>query len=204
HYTANDAAVDAGVTVVASSGDSGMQGTVSSPASDPKIIAAGATNTLRLNAMASGFTGWVNDDVTPLSSGGTTPDNKLVHLLAPGYGGEARCNPNGSDCPTNTQTEASGGTSQSSPLIAGAAADVIQTYRDSHNGDSPSPALVKQLLVSTARDVFAPADQGGAGQVNILAAMQAAQQYTNTTVTTAPTTNGLLLSSTQLDLSGNG
>jgi Bacterial Ig-like domain/Glycosyl hydrolases family 2 len=203
-YAANDAAVDAGVTVVASSGDSGMQGTVSAPASDPKIIAAGATNTLRLNAMASGFAAWVNDDMTPLSSGGTTPDNKLVDLVAPGYGGEAACNPHGSDCPTNTQTEAFGGTSESSPLIAGAAADVIQAYRDSHNGDSPSPALVKQFLVSTARDVFAPADQGGAGQVNIGAAVQAAQQYTNTTVTTAPTINGLLLSQTQLDLSGNG
>jgi hypothetical protein len=203
-YAANDAAVDAGVVVVASSGDSGMQGTVSSPASDPKIIAAAATNTLRLNAMASGFAGWVNDDITPLSSGGTTPDNKVVDLTAPGYGGEAACNPHGSDCPTNTQTEAFGGTSESSPLIAGAAADVIQAYRDSHNGDSPSPALVKQFLVSTARDISAPADQGGAGQVNIGAAVQAAQQYTNTTVTTAPTVNGLLLSQTQLDISGNG
>ena len=35
-------------------------------------------------------------------------------------------------------------------------------------------------------------------------AVQAAQQYTNTTVTTAPTVNGLLLSQTQLDISGNG
>jgi hypothetical protein len=204
HYAANDAAVDAGVTVVASSGDSGVQGTVSSPASDPKIIAAGATNTHRLNAMAYGFAGWVNDDITPLSSGGTTPDNKLVDLVAPGYGGEAACNPHGSDCPTNTQTEAFGGTSQSSPLIAGAAADVIQAYRDSHNGDSPSPALVKQLLVSTARDVSAPADQQGAGQVDIGAAGAAAQQTANTTVTTAPATNGLISTPTQLDLSGDG
>jgi subtilase family protein/Big-like domain-containing protein len=204
HYAANDAAVDAGVTVVASSGDSGVSGTVSSPASDPKIIAAGATNTHRLNAMAYGFAGWVNDDITPLSSGGTTPDNKLVDLVAPGYGGEAACNPMGSDCPTNTQTEAFGGTSESSPLIAGAAADVIQAYRDSHNGDSPSPALVKQLLVSTARDVSAPADQQGAGQVNIGAAVAAAQQTANTTVTTAPATNGLISTPSQLNLSGDG
>ena len=186
HYAANDAAVDAGVTVVASSGDSGVQGTVSSPATDPKIIAASASNTLRLSSMAFGFTGWVNNDVTPLSSGGTTPDNKLVDLIAPGYGGEAACNPHGSDCPTNTQTEAFGGTSQSSPLIAGAAADVIQAYRDSHNGDSPSPALVKQFLTSTATRRRAPADQQGAGLVNIGAAVPAAQQYTNTTLTTTP------------------
>ena len=202
HYAANDAAVDAGVTVVASSGDSGVSGTVSSPASDPKIIAAGATNTHRLNAMAYGFTGWVNNDITPLSSGGTTPDNKLVDLVAPGYGGEAACNPHGSDCPTNTQTEAFGGTSQSSPLIAGAAADVIQAYRDSHNGDSPSPALVKQLLTGTATDVSAPADQQGAGLVNIKAAVAAAQQQPNTTATGSAAS--LIPTPTQLDLSGDG
>src|SRR5262249_5016124 len=182
-YRANDGAVNAGVTVVASSGDSGVQGTVSSPTSDPKIIAAGATNTHRLNAMAYGFTGWVNNDITPLSSGGTTPDNKLVDLVAPGYGGEAACNPHGSDCPANTQTEAFGGTRQTATLIAGAAADVIQAYRDSHNGDSPSPGLVKQLLTGTASDVSAPADQQGAGLVNIKAAVAAAQQQPNTTTT---------------------
>ena len=103
HYAANDAAVAAGVTVVVSSGDSGAQGTVSSPATDPLVIAAGATNTLAPeSAMNYGFTGWVNNDITPLSSGGTTPNNKLVDLVAPGYGGEAACNPDGSDCPTNT------------------------------------------------------------------------------------------------------
>ncbi|WP_037502626.1 S8 family serine peptidase [Solirubrobacter soli] len=202
HYAANDAAVDAGVTVVASSGDSGVSGTVSSPASDPKIIAAGATNTHRLNAMAYGFTGWVNNDITPLSSGGTTPDNKLVDLVAPGYGGEAACNPHGSDCPANTQTEAFGGTSESSPLIAGAAADVIQAYRDSHNGDSPSPALVKQLLTGTASDASAPADQQGAGLVNIKAAVAAAQQQLNTTATGGA--NSLIPTPTQLDLRGDG
>ena len=204
HYAANDAAVDAGVTVVASSGDSGVQGTVSSPASDPKIIAAGATNTLRLNAMAYGFTGWVNDDITPLSSGGTTPDNKVVDLVAPGYGGEAACNPNGSDCPENTQTEAFGGTSESSPLIAGAAADVIQAYRDSHNGESPSPALVKQILTSTATDVHAPADQQGSGLLNIAAAIDAAKHMTNTTPGAGGTGSHLVVNPTQLDLSGAG
>jgi hypothetical protein len=126
----------------------------------------------------------------------------VVDLVAPGYGGEAGCNPNGSDCPTNTQTEAFGGTSQSSPLIAGAAADVIQAYRDSHNGDSPSPALVKQLLTSTARDVSAPADQQGAGQVNIKAAIAAAEQMPNTTVTGSAAS--LISTPTQVDVSGNG
>ncbi len=203
HYAANDAAVAAGVTVVVSSGDSGDSGTVSSPASDPLVIAAGGTNTLRLASMAYGFSGWVNNDITPLSSGGATPEDKVVDLVAPGYSGEAACSPVGSDCPTNTQTEAFGGTSEASPLVAGAAADVIQAYRDSHGGTSPTPALVKQLLVGTATDVFAPADQQGAGLVNIGAAVAAAQQEPGTTVATA-TGASLIATPSQLDVSGAG
>src|SRR5262249_58526158 len=98
HYAANDAAIDAGVTVVGGTGDSGVQGTTEAPATDPRTIGAGATNTLRESSMAFGFAGWVNNDITPLSSGGTSPNNKLVDLVAPGYGGEAACNPKGSDC----------------------------------------------------------------------------------------------------------
>jgi Subtilase family len=181
HYAANDAAVAAGVTVVVSSGDSGVQGTVSSPASDPRVIEVGATNTLRLNAQAYGYPHWVNDDITPLSSGGTTPNNKLPDLVAPGYGGEAACNPASSSCPSNTQTEAFGGTSQSCPLVAGAVADVIQAYRDSHDGVSPSPELVKQILTSTATETGAPADQQGAGLLDVYAAVKAAQELPGST-----------------------
>ncbi|MYS23323.1 MULTISPECIES: S8 family peptidase [unclassified Streptomyces] len=181
-YAANDAAIAAGVTVVVSSGDSGDSGTVSSPASDPLAIAVGATNTLRLNAQATGFTRWTNNNITPLSSGGTTPNNRVVDLAAPGYGGEAACSPTGSDCPTNTQTEAFGGTSQSCPIVAGAAADVIQAYADTHAGAKPTPALVKQILTSTATDIGAPADQQGSGLLDIDAAVKAAQQEPGSTL----------------------
>jgi hypothetical protein len=180
-YAANDAAIAAGVTVVVSSGDSGVSGTVSSPATDPLAIAVGATNTLRLNAQATGYTKWTNNNITPLSSGGTAPNNRVVDLVAPGYGGEAACNPNGSDCPENTQTEAFGGTSESCPIVAGAAADVIQAYADSHHGAKPTPALVKQILTSTATDIGAPADEQGAGLLNVAAAVRAAQQEPGTT-----------------------
>jgi hypothetical protein len=210
HYAANDAAVAAGVTVVVSSGDSGVQGTVSSPASDPQVIEVGATNTLRLNAQAYGYSGWVNDDITPLSSGGTTPNNKVPDLVAPGYGGEAACNPASSSCPSNTQTEAFGGTSQACPLVAGAAADVIQAYRDSHGGASPSPALVKQILTSTATDTGAPADQQGAGLLDIYAAVKAAQQMPGSTASASPGDTPSLIASTssadpsQVEVVGDG
>lgn len=160
-YAANDAAVAAGVTVVVSSGDSGDSGTMSSPSTDPLVIEAGATNDLRLNAQAYGFSKWINQNITPLSSGGVAPNNRIVDLVAEGYGSEAECNPAGSGCPTNTTTEAFGGTSQSAPLIAGAAADVIEAYASSHGGVKPTPAMVKAILVGTANDVFAPSQGAG-------------------------------------------
>jgi hypothetical protein len=201
-YAANDAAVAAGVTVVVSSGDSGVSGTVSSPATDPQVIAVGATNTLRLNAQAYGYDGWINNDITPLSSGGTAPNNRVVDLVAPGYGGMAACSPIGSDCPTNTLTEAFGGTSESCPLVAGAAADVIQAYADTHNGVKPTPALIKQILTGTAKDVGAPADQQGAGLLDVYAAVRAAQQAPGGT-SDAPEAPALVPSPSQVDITAN-
>ncbi|MFC4033213.1 S8 family serine peptidase [Streptomyces polygonati] len=208
-YAANDAAIAAGVTVVVSSGDSGDSGTVSSPATDPLAIAVGATNTLRLNAQATGYTSWTNNDITPLSSGGTAPNNRVVDLAAPGYGGEAACSPTGSDCPTNTQTEAFGGTSQSCPIVAGAAADVIQAYADTHNGAKPTPALVKEILTSTATDIGAPADQQGSGLLDVDAAVKAAQQEPGTTLShhgkgkPSDADSLVVTSPTQLDITDN-
>jgi Subtilase family len=203
-YAADDAAVAAGVTVVVSSGDSGDSGTVSSPATDPKVIAAGATNTLRLMAQAYGFSNWTNNDITPLSSGGAAPDNRIVDLVAPGYGGEAECNPAGSGCPANTTTEAFGGTSQSAPLIAGAAADVIQAYAATHQGTKPAPAVVKDILTGTARDIEAPAGEQGAGLVDIYAAVRAAQQLPGTTQATDAGPPSLIPSPAQLDVTADG
>ena len=199
-YAANDAAIAAGVTVVVSSGDSGVSGTVSSPATDPLAIAVGGTNTLRLTAQAYGYTNWINNNITPLSSGGTAPNNRVVDLVAPGYGGEAACSQTGTDCPANTQTEAFGGTSQSCPLVAGAVADVIQAYADTHNGTKPTPALIKQILTGTAQDIGAPADEQGAGLLDTYAAVRAAQQEPGTTLRHGPTAPGLVASPSQLDI----
>ncbi len=203
HYAANDAAVKAGVTVVVSSGDSGVSGTMSSPSTDPLVIEAGGTNTLRLESQAYGYTDWVNNNITPLSSGGTAPNNRLPDLVAPGYSGEAACSPQGSDCPEQTQTEAFGGTSESCPLIAGAAADVIRAYADAHGGTKPSPAVVKEILVSTAQDVDAPSDLQGGGLLDVYAAVRAAQQYHGGTGEPSDSAS-LVAAPSQVVVAGNG
>ncbi|HJP73858.1 MAG TPA: S8 family serine peptidase, partial [Pseudonocardiaceae bacterium] len=195
-YAADDAAVKAGVTVAASSGDSGSSGTVILPASDPNVIAVGATDTLRLRAQADGYADWVSNNMAALSSGGPAANDKVVDLVAPGDSSAVSCNPataKDSGCPDNTLTETFRGTSMSAPIVAGAAADVIQAYADAHGGAKPSPALVKQILTGTATDLGAPSDQQGAGLLNTEAAVRAATGSA-----------GLIPSPSQVDITGNG
>jgi hypothetical protein len=198
----NDAMVAAGVVVVESAGDSGSSGTVEAPADDPNVIDAAGSNDLRLLAQADGYTkGWLNDNMTTLSSGGTTPLGDVVDLVAPGYLGLAAAG--AGQTPLPLPTEAFGGTSQSAPFISGAAADVIQAYRDTHGGNTPTPAQVKQILTSTATDIGADADQQGAGLLNVYAAVEAARQMPGTSAGRS-STPALVDSPTQLDVQGTG
>jgi hypothetical protein len=197
----NQAMVKAGVVVVESAGDSGSSGTVEAPADNPDIIDVGGTNDLRLLAQADGYTnGWEDDNMTTLSSGGTAPNGRVVDLVAPGYLGLAAAGA-GQDPPL--PTEAFGGTSQSAPFVSGAAADVIQAYRDTHGGHSPTPAQVKRILTSTATDIGAEADQQGAGLLNVYAAVEAARQMPGAKKAGSGTP-GLVDQPTQLDVQGDG
>ena len=91
--------------------------------------------------------------------------------------------------------ELSGGTSQAAPEVAGAAALVIQAYRSAHHGATPSPALIKQVLLSTAADLGAPADEQGAGLLDSYKAVQMAMSI-NEGTTSGQT---LATSANQLD-----
>ena len=90
-WAADDAAVQAGVTVVASSGDEGFDNTFIAPADDPNVIGVGANTNLRLLAQAYGYDGWLNDNIATLSSTGVgqpfsmpSGSGKFVDLVAPG------------------------------------------------------------------------------------------------------------------------
>lgn len=186
---ADQAAVRAGVTVIAATGDSGYNGTMGTPSTDAAVISTGATTQLRLYAQvgygASFFAkgkGWISNNPSAFSSGGfsisgpRTPD-----VVAPGDLGWAFCSMNstlfqdcGSIAGNPSPIQIFGGTSESSPLTAGEAALVIQAYRSTHGGGDPSPALVKRIIMSTATDLGAPPSEQGAGLINALAAVNAA------------------------------
>ncbi len=215
---ADDDAVAAGVTVVTSTGDSGVTSTVGSPATDPQVINAGASTTFRaykqltfggINATspkASKGT-WLRNNIATISSSGFSQNgDSTVDLVAPGDSNWALCSPNTTvytACTTffgtPTGLQFTGGTSESAPLTAGAVADVIQAYRSTHAGASPTPALVKQILMSTATDIKAPAEQQGAGLLNIGAAVKEAESVGLST----HRTGSLLLSPNQINITHN-
>ncbi|MFZ0666004.1 MAG: hypothetical protein WAM97_09620 [Acidimicrobiales bacterium] len=163
---ANEAAVAAGTVVDVSSGDAGPTSTQGSPSTDPAVIAAGASTTYRVyaqedieNYSAIGAKGWENDNLSGLSGGGSTFDLKGPNLVAPGDLNWDTCNPR----PGAFKACVSGGTSEAAPLTSATAALVIQAYRTTHAGATPSPALVKQIILSTTTDLGLPADQQGSG-----------------------------------------
>jgi hypothetical protein len=186
---ADDQAVAAGITVVESTGDAGVTNTTGEAATDPNVISAGAS-TDNQNYIQDGFggsrfpevRGWTNDEISSLSSSGFDQRGRTIDVVAPGESDWALCSTNldefggcASLAGNPSPVQSFGGTSQSSPLTAGVAALVIQAYEKTHRGTAPTPALVKQLIVSNTDDIGAPADQQGSGRVDAYKAVLAAE-----------------------------
>ena len=186
---ANDQAVAAGITVVESTGDAGVTNTTGEAATDPNVISAGAS-TDNQNYIQDGFggsrfpevKGWSNDEISSLSSSGFDQRGRTIDVVAPGESDWALCSTDldefggcASLAGNPSPVQSFGGTSQSSPLTAGVAALVIQAYEKTHHGTAPTPAQVKQLIVSNTDDIGAPADQQGSGRVDAYKAVLAAE-----------------------------
>jgi hypothetical protein len=209
---ANDAAVAAGTTVTASSGDAGVTDTIGTPATDPNVIAVGASTTYEAPAQLGyagfqfpGVQGYLNNNISSLSSSGFEQDGRTIDVVAPGELNWALCSTDltqWDECADyvgqGIGVQESGGTSESAPLTAGVAALVIQAYAVTHGGADPSPALVKQFITSTADDINAPGDLQGAGLIDAYRAALAAEDYQ-----APPSSLGVILKSdSQLDTVG--
>ncbi len=207
--------MSAGVTVVASSGDAGPFNNIGAPATTRGVIAVGGTTTYRVYRQTTRYGtqlspgGWEDNNITALSSDGITQFNPhTVDVVAPCDRGWSLCSSNTSEFQGCADIDhgsnpppiwAAGGTSASAPETSGTAALVIEAYANTHGGAMPSPALVKQIIVSTASDLDAPADHQGAGLVNTLKAVQLAESIG----TASPHGSTLLVSQPALNATVN-
>ncbi|WP_329562238.1 S8 family serine peptidase [Kitasatospora sp. NBC_01266] len=214
---ANANAMAAGVTITVPSYDAGPESTIWSPASQPGVISVGASTTFRSYAQADsagydsiGAHGWVSDNISSLSSGGSTEQGRSIDVVAPGDLDWAICTANTSISPDclnarglPTGVFQSGGTSEAGPLVAGVAALVIQAYRDTHGGAGPTPQLVDQLITSTADDLGVVGSEQGGGLVDAYRAVEAARSVATGDGAPQPVGDTLLTSTDQLDATGN-
>jgi subtilisin family serine protease len=180
-----EAATKQGVTCFVAAGNSQGAGTVSSAGDAKDIITVGAStdnsgewNIYGYWPVNPGYvTGYENDQVIYWSSGGATADGRLdPDVCAPGAWGETL------DRSTTGAYLQFGGTSMATPVAAGAGALVYQAYKQAH-GVFPSPAVVRDILMNTAKDLGLPANRQGAGRVDAYKAVEAALNsaaYSNT------------------------
>lgn len=166
---------DRGVLVVVAAGNSGGgRGTVESPGCSPGAFTVGASTMYRSFAEL-GFLAepekWTADQLASFSSQGPVADGRVKpDILAPGAfdWGLAPT----SDSEEGQSYQLFGGTSQASPLVAGAAALIYQVFQK-QNSRYPTPVEAAALFRATADDLGLPAHMQGPGRVNCLRAVQA-------------------------------
>jgi hypothetical protein len=211
----DEQAVAAGVTVTVSTGDAGITSTIGNPSTSPSVISAGAITDSRIYeqtgyALATRFGNgkWLDRNISSLSSAGITQVGRTIDLSAPGEADWAVCDDSGNFLACTNfrggfgKIQPFGGTSQSAPLTAGVAALVIQAYRKTHGGASPTPALVKRLLTSTAHDLGLPGDEQGSGEIDARAAVEAALTYPGASRVPAGLSSNVTVAPDQLTLTG--
>src|SRR5207244_11547088 len=86
--------------------------------------------------------------------------------------------------PISPNYQYEGGTSQAGPHASGSAAVFVQYYRETHLGQTPSPALVKAALINSAVDMDdasgtgpIPNNDEGWGRVDLTALIGGAKNF---------------------------
>jgi subtilisin family serine protease len=116
--------------------------------------------------------GNANDDIRGLrndSSHGSAGDGRMLpHLVAPGTdivaarsGASARPQYVDTGATVHADHTQMSGTSMASPHVAGTAAVLIDWWRQTRNGQTPSPAMIKALLTASTEPVAGGANGGG-------------------------------------------
>jgi hypothetical protein len=200
---ANEAAMASGVTITSPSYDSGPENTIWSPSSEPGVISVGASTAFRSYAQDDigeynqvHAHGWESDNISSLSSGGATEEARSIDVVAPGDLDWVACQGDKLACGSSNLV-VSGGTSEAGPLTAAIAALVIQAYRSTHHGASPSVSQVRDIISSSADDLGMPGSEQGAGLVDAYRAVRAAM------AAKGPAGPALVASTQQLDAVGS-
>jgi subtilisin family serine protease len=171
-----------GAVMLIAAGNGGFgYGTVTSPAAGPLPITIGASTSyayrtqpkIRISHEIDGS----YDEVVPWSARGPTsigePKPDVVDVGAFSFTDQATFTGYGNGTSAYTIF---GGTSMATPVTAGAVALIIQEYRNTHGGETPSPDLVKSILASSATDLSYDPFTQGSGRVNVWAAVAAAAE----------------------------
>lgn len=201
-FLTRDAALEAGnqeVLHVFAAGNSGPElQSLNSPGTAKNVLTVGATESVRDHQIMDGcFLGEANSagDVASFSSRGPTVDGRVkpdilapgTHIIGPasqddGYNATGICGGvPGADGFTRYYPEGqtlytwSSGTSHSAPAVSGAAQLLFNYYERVINpGQTPSPAMLKALLLNTPRFISGtaagtslPNSQQGWGSVNL-------------------------------------
>ncbi len=129
--------------------------TIGSPAVAKNVIATGASQNNRFDFIiyADG-----QDSMADFSSRGPCEDGRIKpDLVAPGTWISSLQSQGASDenawAAISSLYQYEGGTSQAGPHASGSAAVFVQYYRETHGGQTPSPALVKAALINSAADM---------------------------------------------------
>ena len=138
-----------------------------------------------------------------------TQDGRLLDLVAPGEVGWALCSADVDvyeEC-TNFAGDGApiqqfGGTSESAPFIAGGAALVVAGLPQDPQRPHAIAGSRQAAPARAAPTTSASRAEQGAGEMDTLAAVQAARSVPTSQGTPSPTGNGLLIGPTQVNLTG--